>query len=192
MLKRKLVAVVEACTRHAWPVIGVAILLTLITAFYSVRHFSINTDVNRLISTDLPWRQRELAMDQTFSHRNESILAVVEAPTSELASQASVALTGKLIEMPDLFTSVSNQAESDFFARNGLLFRPLGEVEKNTGQLAQAQPIVQVLHGDPSLRGLMQALTFLLAGIQRNFFTLDDLARPLNLVATSIENVLAG
>src|SRR5262245_42637620 len=103
MLKAKVIAIVNACTQHAWPVIGVAMLLTLITTIYSIHNFSINTDVNRLISPDLPWRQRELAADRAFSHRNESILAVVEAPTSELATQASVALTTRLMEQPELF-----------------------------------------------------------------------------------------
>jgi len=192
MLKTRLVSIVNYCTQRAWLVIIAAVLLTFITSIYSIQNFSINTDVNRLISADLPWRQRELALDRTFSHRNESILTVVEAPTSELASQASVALSQKLAEKPDLFPVIRNQAESDFFARNALLFLPKEDVARITGELAQAQPIVQVLQGDPNLRGLMQSLTLLLAGIQRNFFTLDDLARPLSMFAAPLEDVMAG
>src|SRR5262245_49118478 len=130
MLKREIVAIVNGCTRHAWPVIGVAILLTLITLNYSFHNFSINTDVNRLISPDLAWRQRELAVDRAFSHRNESILAVVEAPTSELASQASMLLAGKLAEQAELLPVVRNPAESEFFARNALLFLPTDDAKR--------------------------------------------------------------
>src|SRR6267378_4113371 len=192
MLKARLASVVNICTRHAWPVIVVAVLLTLATSFYSFHNFSINTDVNRLISSDLPWRQQEHVVDRTFSHRNESILAVVEARTSELASQASTALFQKLSDQKTLFTSIRSPAEGEFFSRNGLLFLPTEGVERTTKELTQAQPIVQVLVGDPNLRGLMQALTFLLAGIQRNFFTLDDLPRPLTMFATTFEDVMAG
>jgi hopanoid biosynthesis associated RND transporter like protein HpnN len=192
MLKTRLVSVVNICTRHAWPVIVMAALLTLATGVYSFRNFSINTDVNRLISPDLPWRQQELLVDRAFSHRNESILAVVEARTSELASQASAALFQKLSEQKTLFTSIRSPAESEFFSRNGLLFQTTEGVEQTTKELTQAQPIVQVLVGDPNLRGLMQSLTFLLAGIQRNFFTLDDLPRPLTMFATTFEDVIAG
>jgi uncharacterized protein len=192
MLKTRVVAVVNVCTHYAWAVIALATAVTFITAFYSYHNFSINTDVNRLISPDLPWRQRELAIERAFSHRNESILAVVESPTSELATQASLALTAKLAEQSELFPSVRNQAESEFFAHNALLFLPTDEVVKTAGQLGQANPIVQVLVGDPHLRGLMQAMTFLLAGIQRNAFTLDDLAPSLNQFATPFENVMAG
>src|SRR4051794_7821908 len=123
MLKKWVVSVVRVCTQHPWVVIGVSVLLTLITAVYSYHNFSINTDVNRLISPDLPWRQRELVAERTFSQRNESILAVVESPTSELATQASVALSQKLSEQPDLFLQVRNPAENEFFAHNGLLFQ---------------------------------------------------------------------
>src|SRR5205809_5346059 len=121
MLKKWVASVVSVCTQHAWIVIAVAVLLTLVTSIYSYHNFALNTDVNQLISPDLPWRQRELAADRAFSHRNESILVVVEAPTSELASQASVALSQKLAAQPELFNAVRNPAESDFFAHNALL-----------------------------------------------------------------------
>src|SRR5205085_3332077 len=192
MLKARLVSVVNICTRHAWPVIFLAALLTSATGIYTFHNFSINTDINRLISYDLPWRQQELAVDRAFSHRNESILAVVEAKTSELASQASTALLQRLSEQKTLFTSLRSPGESEFFSKNALLFLPTESVTQTAKELTQAQPILQVLIGDPSLRGLMQALTFLLAGIQRNFFTLDDLPRPLTMFAATFEDVIAG
>ena len=106
MLKSRLASIVNICTRHAWSVIAVAVLLTVITGAYSVQNFAINTDVNKLISPDLPWRQRELAVDAAFPHRNETILAVVEAGTSERATQATEALLPKLKDQKDLFKAV--------------------------------------------------------------------------------------
>ena len=44
------------------------------------RHFSINTDINTLISPDLDWRKRDNQFEQAFD-REKLILAVVEAPT---------------------------------------------------------------------------------------------------------------
>src|SRR5438477_13208515 len=120
MLKSKIVSIVSICSRYSRTVIAISVLLTALSGLYSAHNFSINTDVNRLISPDLPWRQRELAIERAFSHRNEAILAVVESPTSELATQASIALAAKLAEDSKLFPSVRNQAESDFFAHNAL------------------------------------------------------------------------
>jgi hopanoid biosynthesis associated RND transporter like protein HpnN len=192
MLKSRLASIVNICTRHAWAVIAIAVLLTLISGVYSAHNFAINTDVNKLISPDLPWRQRELELDKAFPHRNETILAVVEAPTSEMADQATAALLPKLQEQKAVLESLRQLGGGEFFARNGLLFLSTEEVEQTVNEFSQAQPLLQVLVADPTLRGFVQALTFALAGLQRNMYTLDQMARPLTLFATTVEDVVAG
>jgi hopanoid biosynthesis associated RND transporter like protein HpnN len=194
MLRSKIASIVNICTRYAWAVIALATLLTLFTSYYSARHFTINTDVNKLISPDLPWRQRELAVDKAFPHRNETILAVVEAPTSELATQATNALIERLSGdgQKAHFTSVRELGGGPFFVKNGLLFLPTEQVQGIATEFAQAQALIQVLVTDPNWRGLVQALTFALAGIQRNVYTLDQMTRPLTMFATTIEEVIAG
>ena len=192
MLRSKIVSIVDICTRFPWAIIAITAILTIATAAYSVRNFSINTNVNRLISQDLDWRQRELTVDRSFPHRNETILAVVEAPTSELATEANAALIGRLREQKDLFPTVQSLNESEFFQRNALLFASNEQVQSFATQFAQAQALFQVLNTDPTLRGLVQALTFGLAGLQRKMYTLDDMTRPLTMVATTLEDVVAG
>src|SRR3977135_3969705 len=96
MLKAKLGALVNICTRNAWVVIVIALVLTVVSGVYAVRNFAINTNVNQLISPDLPWRQRELAFVDAFQGNHEKVLAVVDAATSERASAASRALAQKL------------------------------------------------------------------------------------------------
>jgi hopanoid biosynthesis associated RND transporter like protein HpnN len=157
-----------------------------------VKNFSINTDVNRLISRDLDWRQRELAVDQAFPHRKETILAVVRAPTSELATAAGTALMEKLKGQTTVFNGVRHLNESEFLVQHGLLFLPAEQVQGFTTQFMQAQALFQVLVSDPSLRGLVQALTFGLAGLQRKMYTLDDMTRPLTMFAATLEDVAAG
>jgi uncharacterized protein len=192
MLKARIASIVNICTRYPWVVIVIALLLSVVSGVYAIRHFAINTDVNQLISTDLPWRQRELAFAQAFRGNDEKILAVVDAPTSELASAASTALARDLAGQPKLFVSVRELSENPFFARNGLLFLPADQVGSTVGTLSQAQPLLQVLVTDPSLRGLTQALSFTLGGIQANRFTLDDMAGPLSMFSKPVEDVIAG
>src|SRR5262245_61078944 len=192
MLRRKIAAIVNICTRRPWPVVALAALLTIFCSYYSVRNFTINTDVNKLISPDLDWRKRELAVDMAFPHRNETILAVVEAPSSELASQATAELVEKLSTRKDVFTSVREPTGGEFFRKNALLFLSTEEVGAHTQQFARAQPLIQVLVSDQNWRGLVQGLTFVLAGVQRNMFTLDDTARTLNSFAATIEDAIAG
>jgi hopanoid biosynthesis associated RND transporter like protein HpnN len=192
MLRSKIVSIVNICTRFPWAVIAIAAILTVITAVYSARNFSINTDISRLISPDLDWRQRELGIDRGFPHRHDTILAVVEAPTSELATAANAAFLKRLKEQPDRFQSVQSLNESEFLQRHALLFASVEDVQGFTNQFAQAQALFQVLITDPSLRGLVQALTFGLAGLQRKLYTLDEMTRPLTMFATTLEDTVAG
>src|SRR4029077_1144855 len=127
MLKAKLAALVNTCTHNAWVVIVIALFLSVFSGIYAVRNFAINTNVNQLISPELPWRQRELAFVDAFQGDHEKILAVVDAATSERATAASKALVEKRRSDPPLFPTVQELSENPFFARNGLLFLPADE-----------------------------------------------------------------
>jgi hopanoid biosynthesis associated RND transporter like protein HpnN len=192
MLNIVIARIVEFCTRHIWPIILVAALLAAASGTYAARHFSINADVTKLISSDLPWRQRELAYESVFTHGTEIIVAVVDAPTPELATAATKALVDRLTPNTELFHSVQSVATGEFFVRNRFLFLPTEEVNGLTGRLSQAGPLLSQLTGDPSLRGLVQALSLTLTGVEGGQVTLDGLARPLNMSAEAIEKVLAG
>jgi hypothetical protein len=189
VLTSLVVSVVKACTRFATLTVLVALILAVGAGFYTARNFSINTDINKLISPDLDWRQRDIAFEQAFD-QERLILAVVEAPTPEFASAASAALAQKLSSNTKDFDSVQRLGAGEFFEKNGLLFLPTAEVAQLTGQFQSAAPLLEIMAGDPSLRGLTGALETGLAGVRRGQVTLDGTARPFSLVAQTIETVL--
>lgn len=192
MLTRFIVALVRGCTRYAWLTIISGLILATAAAIYSAQHFAISTDINKLISPDLPWRQREINFEKAFPGRNDMIIAVVEAATPELAREAAQALENKLIPQKDKFLSVQMPAAGPFFDSNGLLFLPTPEVAKQTEQLAAAAPVLDILTDDPNLRGLTGVLEFGLAGAERNQYSRDALTRPLAMVADTVEQALKG
>jgi len=192
MLNQSIKAIVDFCTSRPWTVLGVALLLAVLSGVYTERTFAINTDIEKLIAPDLPWRQREIAFDAAFPQRLESIIAVLDAPTPEFATEAAVALTQRLSAQPDVVRSVRDLQDSDFFLRNGLLFLPAADVERIGRQLDQAEPLIQVLATDPSLRGLAQALSFVVLGMQRGEVDIDAAAPPFDKLAHTLEEVLAG
>ncbi|HZP68770.1 MAG TPA: MMPL family transporter [Pseudolabrys sp.] len=184
--------VVRLCIRFPWPIIVLGLLGAAVSAVYSVRHFAITTDINQLISPDLDWRRREAEFEKAFSGHFGSTLVVVNAPTPEFAAQASAELVGRLQGQAQLFRSVEDIEGSEFFARNGLLFKPADDVAAIAKGLGQAGPLIGTLASDPSLRGLTRALSLGLIGVQNKMVTLDALARPLSMASTTIEAVLAG
>src|SRR5215813_12057474 len=182
MLQQAIVSIVDFCTRFAAQIIGVGVLLGL----------AIDVDVNKLISKELPWRQREVAFEKSFPPKEETILAVLDAPTSELATQATAALIQKLSDQKDHFRSLLEAGGGPFFAKNGLLFLPTEEVVGLTKKLGEAKPLIQTLAQDSNLRGLTTALNYGLIGARMNQYTLDDLSGTLNMVSDTLDEVIAG
>jgi hopanoid biosynthesis associated RND transporter like protein HpnN len=189
VLTRIVVLIVRACTRFAIPVVVFSLVLAVAASFYAARHFSINTDINTLISQNLDWRKRDMQFEEAFD-RDRVILAVVEAPTPELTSAASRALFEKLKGDTAHFEAITPLGSGEFFEKNGLLFLPVEEVAQVTGQLESAAPLIEIMAGDPSIRGLTGALETGLAGIKRGQAKLDNAARPFNLISQAVEDAL--
>ncbi len=190
MLTNIVVSVVKVCTRFAPFVLILSLVLAVASCVYAERHFAINTDINTLISPDLDWRKRDIQFEQAFD-REKLILAVVEAPTPELAGSAANALADKLKEDKKNFEAVQPLGSGEFFARNGLLFLPTEDVAKTTAQLESAAPLIEIIAGDPSIRGLTGALETGLAGVKRGQANLDNAARPFTYISETVEKVLA-
>ena len=181
---------VEWTSQHPLKVIVAFVILTALSGLYVVRHFSINTDVNALISADLPWRQRELAYEFAFPQSTQGILAVVDAPTPELAGAAATALADQLSKSDGLFRSVEELGGGRFFGSNGLLFLDMRQLTGILTQLEGASPSLAILAADPSLRGLIQAFSLSLGAAQMGMF--ESMPQTLNQLADTVESVLAG
>jgi len=189
VLTRIVVSIVKVCTRFASFTVLVALILAVAAGVYTARNFIINTDINTLISSNLDWRKRDNQFEKAFD-RERTILAVIDAPTPELTSAAAAALERKLSGDTEHFESVQPLGAGEFFERNGLLFLPVAEVGRVTGQFEAAAPLIEIMAGDPSIRGLTGALETGLAGVRRGQIKLDNTERPFTLIAQTIENVL--
>ena len=185
------VQAIKQCIGHPWAVVIIAILLTAGSTAYAVRHFALNTSINKLISPDLPFRKREIGFDALFP-TYDLIIAVVQAPTPELTSAATEALVGRLKERHDVVKSIDVAGGGEFFARNALLFLPTDQLKPMMESVGQAEPLIQVLASDPSLRGITQTLSFGIMGTEDGQTTLDGMTRPLTMAADTVEHVLAG
>jgi hopanoid biosynthesis associated RND transporter like protein HpnN len=190
MVNSAIVRIVDSCARYRRTVITVGILLMLGTAAFDAAKFSINTDVEGLISGNIPWHQRQLELSKAFPQKNMSV--VVKAPTSENAEQATNALAQALSQNPNLFPLVGQPDSGEFFERNGLLFDPPADVKRSAEGLMRSEPLIAVLAGDPSLRGAMAALSFGAEGVEGGRIKLDQLSWPLSLADRTLSDVLSG
>jgi len=191
MLTSVIVRVIDFCTRYAWQVVVVGMVLAGASGVYAARHFAINSDISTLLSNDIGWRQRELAFEHAF-HLFKRIFVVVESPTPELASEATAALTRELAKNKQRFQSVTQLGGGEFFATNGLLFQSLEDLTRTAALMVQAEPLVHDMATDPSLRGLVAGLEDGLLGLQSGKLKLDDFTRTFNAASDTVETVIKG
>ena len=178
------------CMRYAWWVIAGSVVLTLLSSWYAATHFSLTTDINQLIASDSPWRQTELAFEKAFP-QYQTIVAVIDAPTVELADEATAALVDRLSRQRELFRSIEQPQGGAFFRQNGLLFEPAEQLAPQMKMLTQAQRLLQNLASDPSLGGVIRALQFGLIGVQGGQLKLDEMTWAMTLAANTLDQVSA-
>jgi len=191
MLTSVIVRIIDFCTRHACQVVVAGLVLAGVSGVYAARHFAINSDISALLSNNIGWRQHELAFEQAF-HRFKRIFVIVEAPTPELASEATARLTQALAKDRRRFQSVTQLGGGEFFAKNGLLFQSPEELKRTTALMIQAEPLVHDMATDPSLRGLIAGLEDGLLGIQSGKLKLDDFTRTFNAASDTLKQVIKG
>ena len=191
MFKSIIIAIVSFCSRRPWAVLAAAAVITAISVSYFANHFAINTDITQLISTKLPWRQREIAFMKAFPKQETLNLAVIDGPTPEIAGSAANRLIGRLSELPAVIRSAQQPTESTFFRRNGLLFLPENELNDTLDQLYRSAALFGPLSSDPSLRGVMSAISLGVRAVQGRRVTLNSLAPQFNSFSSTVEDVLA-
>ncbi|MGA9601776.1 MAG: MMPL family transporter [Methylocystis sp.] len=187
-----IVHLVSACRRRPYLTIVLSLLLALLGAVYTYQNIAINTDTDQLISSKLPWRQRDIAYDAAFPQQANTLLVVVDGATPEIAASAAGTLADALAQTQGRFQEVEELGAPDFFKRNGLLFLGKDELQRLTDQLIHAQPFLGALATDPTLRGLAGALRFMPEGARRGAIQLEDFAAPIARVSETIDALLAG
>jgi hopanoid biosynthesis associated RND transporter like protein HpnN len=184
--------IVGLCADQAWIVLLLAIVLGIGCASYAVGHFAMTTDTASLLSPKLPWRIREAAFNKAFPPDGSQIVVVIDGRTPELAEQAAASLAARLEAQQTLFKAVRRPDAGPFWDHEGLLYLPLKDVQANMAQLIQAQPFLGPIAADPSIRGLMGALSTALQGVSLGQASLDDIHKPIQRLADALEGVQAG
>jgi uncharacterized protein len=181
--------VVRLSTRHASVVIVAFLIAAVFAGVYVSRHIAINTDSSKLLSSSLPWRQQDVKLDQLFPQRADLMIAVVDATTPEAADEAADALVKGLTGQKDVIRTITRPDGGEFFARNGVLFLSVEDLRRNMDQLIKAEPFLGTLALDPTLRGVLGAVSQSLEGVRVKKTTLEDLKPALVAIADALDLV---
>ena len=185
-------ALVGLCASAPWRVIALAAILAIVSGYYAASHFQINTNTNNFLSRNLPWRQRLEELDKAFPQSIDQIVVVIDAATPELAESAGARLFERLETRRDLFQFLDRVGGGPYFSRNAFLFMPKEELARTTEGLVRAQPFLAAVAADPSLRGIMDAFSYVNRGVRAKAGTYDDFDRPIVALSDALASVLAG
>src|SRR6202030_1324953 len=104
---RVIAAIVGRIVGHARRYAAVTAIAGLILSagggFYAATHLAVDTDIMRMLPTDVGWRRDEIALDQAFPQNNDLLVIVVDGQTGDLADRAARRLTDRMRAEPALF-----------------------------------------------------------------------------------------
>ena len=154
-----LAAWVSLVGRHALIVVAVMLLVTALLLNYTIRNLGVNTDTTDMIAENLDWRQRFIEFRETFPGQVRNLIIVIESETPELVDRTRDVLVRQLESHPTIFYDVYTPGGGEFFARNGLLFLSVEELERMADDLAAGQPFMARLAADPSAAALFTMIS---------------------------------
>ena len=145
--------------RHGLLLLVLILCGTGVLLYFTAVNFRINTDLTEMISEKLPFRQDVREFHREFPQLVNNVVVVVRGPSPEQARQARDLLALRLAADGGVFRSVYAPGGGDFFARNGLLYLGVDQLEELGDKLAEMQPFLALLSRDFSLSGLFSVLT---------------------------------
>ncbi len=154
---------VDSVRRHALLVVFVSFLATAGVLVYTIQHFKIDTELTEMISDKLPYRKVQIEFQRAFPQLANTIVVVIDAETPEAARFQRNRMAERLKEKVGLFKRVYLPGGGKFFARNGLLYLSVNDLQDLADNLADAQPLLGFISRDLSLRGLFSVLEKILS-----------------------------
>jgi len=192
MVETIVLRVVQACIRHAFATLALAVLVCMGAGTYAATHFAINTNSSDLISPDVPWRRFEAAFNAAFPNLSADVVVVIDAKTPDQADAAVTALSNRLAALPSAIKLIRQTGGGSFFERNGLLYQSPEDVDRLTVSLVRSQPFLQPLAAEPNLSGLGHMLAGLGTAISTGQVSPDTLdPKPLGAITAWLNNFLA-
>ena len=187
-----LAAWVAFCVRHSRPVLLVAALLAAGCVWLAHARLGVTTDTSGLFSASLPWRKHGIELQKAFPQNEDLLVAVVDGATPEEGEATAAALAAALAPDTAHFKDVRRPDASPYLERNALLFLDTAQLSALLDQTIDSQPFLGQLAADPSLRGLLGALSLIAEGVRVGQANLTPFEPALKGFHKALEQAAAG
>ena len=192
MLRRLAVSIVAWCWTHAWAVVAVALVASVLLGGYAASHLTLDTDEAKLISSDLPYRKAESTIDHAFPQGIDRLVVVLDGPTPDLAEDAVERLAAGLNRLGGVIVKAERPSEEMYFRKNGLLFLSPADLSELSDKLVASQPMLGAVARDPSLRGLLASVDLILQGVAHGQASPKDIEPLIVQIDAAAEPLATG
>jgi hopanoid biosynthesis associated RND transporter like protein HpnN len=154
---------------HRMPrsLVGVALLLTLVSALGSIFFLHLDSDQDNLVSRDLPFQKRYLENLRNFGDQ-EYLYVVIEADNSargqKLAEQFADRMAERLRAHPELIRNIYYRITPADLGKQALYYMPLDQAEKLAETVASLGPPAVEWVREGSMAGLFRMMAGLFSG----------------------------
>jgi hypothetical protein len=172
---RWITAWVDSVRRRPWLTLSLALLGTCAVGFYAPRNLGMDTDLQAMMSQELPRERYWSEVWRSFPETVDPLLVVIDAPTPEGERDT------------ELFREVEVPGEDPFFEQNGLLYLSTDELTELSNHLAGVQPYLAELQREVSLRGLFKLLRRGVEALQSGNSTVVNLTPVFARLSGSVD-----
>ena len=193
MLKKAIVSTVDYCARYATQVIGIAALLGFLSGDLRgppLRHRCRRQQAD-LPGAALAQARGRIRQASSRPRRKPSWRSSTRRPPS-LRARPPPRSSRNCPTARTFSVRSSRRGEDHSSRRTGSCSCPPRKWSQLTKKLGEAKPLIQALAQDSNLRGLTTALNYGLIGARMKHYSLDDLSGTFNMVADTLEEVVAG
>ena len=88
--------IVDFARRRAALVAIAALAMSLAAGLFAVSRLAIDTSLDRMLPSDVAWRQNENALDLAFPQNDDLLVVVIDGQTPDLADRAARELTDRM------------------------------------------------------------------------------------------------
>jgi hopanoid biosynthesis associated RND transporter like protein HpnN len=138
--------------------LGLALLLAVISVFYTIKNMEFLTGRDDLMPKNAPFQVDYRAYRAEFGDQEE-IVVVIESDDAERSTRAADALYARLNMEKGAYREVFYPGGLPYFRKNGLLFMPLDDIKNLRNTLTMAAPVLKDLAAAPSVQTLFTSLT---------------------------------
>ena len=143
-----------------WPrvTLSALVIVTVGLAWYGAVNFKINSDLNKLIDQTSDWRVDFDAFERQFPDLVHTAVVVVSATSQKNLETVTAEVVAYLRSHDELFTAVAAPGSEAFFRDHAFLYMDIDQLDQVTDRLAQAQPLINAIHRNPTMHGVADLL----------------------------------